>query len=186
MDLSKALEQQMELEMHMMGLESRVIPTEMISKFAWAQILSENLQTLSDNHFATEFYLNQQLLPTLKKDLGELKALLKSVDDDAFTEEMNHWANAYDAATEQVCERLLNLCKLSSQRSNADLQSMLAGLMPAHASLSSSALTFCLSALGQNGSVLSGIESLAHAQEALSASHQPLVPIQPFLSFDLQ
>ncbi|KAI7860336.1 NADP-dependent oxidoreductase domain-containing protein [Circinella umbellata] len=57
------------------ALESEMIselPLEeegLTAKFVWGQVLSENLSRLSQNHFAAQHYLTQQVLPAVEKDI---------------------------------------------------------------------------------------------------------------------
>jgi hypothetical protein len=48
------------------------------TKFIWSQIFSQNLSRLSQNHFATEYYLEKQAKPAITRDLDCLCDYVKN------------------------------------------------------------------------------------------------------------
>lgn len=75
-----------------------IVPVEeeaLTAKFVWGQVLSENLARLSQNHFATRHYLNNQVLPALQKDLEHLDKFATELENDQQLAAYQHWIEDY-------------------------------------------------------------------------------------------
>ncbi len=156
-----------------MESSSQRLTPELISKFSWAHILSENLQKMTENLVFTEHFLNSQVRPVAKSDLELLR---EEVGKD-FAE----WSKDYEDSLEAVIGWMLKSAQSQVKRSNDDLVQLVSSRIPQNletlysGSLSRYALHFCLGSLGKGGSMLSGFSQSHQVDDsfAVASSKEP-------------
>ncbi|KAI8974088.1 NADP-dependent oxidoreductase domain-containing protein [Pilobolus umbonatus] len=146
------------------------------SKFVWSQVLSENLSRLSQNHFATRYYLQHQVLPAIEKDLVELHHYAQSANEraDIYTS----WISDYQQSMRELIEFVVSYAYIDTLRKNNDLDRILSALCPslnqcppdAHSPLTIKLLRFYLS---QVDTVFTGMRDPVYVKDALVAAQLP-------------
>jgi hypothetical protein len=145
----------------------------MISKFVIAQILAENLSRLAENGMAAELYIRRDILPTLEKDLEELREYTEDLDAEAKSM-LLAWASEYRTEVVTLTESVIKIGRWHSNRSNEDLNQMIALYAHRNESLDVNALAFCLSAIPE-ATVLCGLQQPEHLKRAIHTSQLPLL-----------
>lgn len=69
------------------------------TKFIWAQVISENLSKLSQNHFAAKHFIENTVLKSLKTDVKALLAYAEKLDEPEALPTFQEWAAEY----QKVC-----------------------------------------------------------------------------------
>lgn len=75
-----------------------IVPLEqetLTAKFIWAQVISDNLSNLSNNHFAAKHFLENMLLSSLGADLKALLSYAETLDDPEALPVFQQWAADY-------------------------------------------------------------------------------------------
>ncbi|KAJ3028894.1 hypothetical protein HDV00_009916 [Rhizophlyctis rosea] len=107
-DLATHLERMAHLEIDLSdkaGADPSFSP--IIVKFVWGQVLAENIARLTQDLFAAQHYLEKQVMPALKKDVEELRAM------------------GDEETADHVVALTLKMCKVSALRQNLDLLAQL-------------------------------------------------------------
>lgn len=145
---------------------SQSLNPDLVSKFSWAHILSENLQKMTENLVFTDHFLNSQVRPVAKSDLE----LLQRKVGEEFTE----WIKDYEESLESLVLWMLKSAQSQAKRYNDDLAQLVSSRIPPNletlyaGSISRYALHFCLGSLGTGGSVLSGASQRHQVDDALA------------------
>ncbi|CAG8593060.1 7593_t:CDS:2 [Dentiscutata erythropus] len=101
------------------------------SKFIWAQILSENLNKLSQNYFATKYYLEKQVKPDIVNDLESLSDNFKSNRFDKNAKNnLQDWITKYHSEFQSLSTLLISYAYLNLLYINNDLDSIISTVSP--------------------------------------------------------
>ncbi|RIB17572.1 NADP-dependent oxidoreductase domain-containing protein [Gigaspora rosea] len=101
------------------------------SKFIWAQILSENLNKLSQNYFATKYYLEKQVKPDIINCLESLSDYLKSnILNESAKNNLQDWITKYHAEFQSLSTILISYSYLNLLHINNDLDSIISTVSP--------------------------------------------------------
>ncbi|KAJ3297512.1 hypothetical protein HK104_000414 [Borealophlyctis nickersoniae] len=131
-ELTKSFEEMAQLEADIgEKLSSDPNDNALIAKFVWAQVLAENIAQLSQNLFAARHYLERQVVPAVEADLAALQGRANELGD----EEMLEWVARYRQSVHAVTAHILDICKISTLRSNLTLSKFLTALTPTLRSL---------------------------------------------------
>ena len=147
---------------------SQRLTPDLIAKFSWAHILSENLQKMTENLVFTEHFLKSQVRPVAQSDLELLRQELG--------EEFAEWIKDYEESLEAVIGWMLKSAQSQAKRLNDDLVQLVSSRIPPNLetlyskSLSRYALHFCLGSLGKGGSVLSGFSQRHQVDDSLAVA----------------
>ncbi|KAI7891905.1 NADP-dependent oxidoreductase domain-containing protein [Mucor mucedo] len=152
------------------------------AKFVWGQVLSENLARLSQNHFATRHYLNNQVLPALQKDLEHLDHFATELQNDQELAAYQHWIEDYRNSVTSLTKDIVDYAYIDTLRKNNELDRILCALSPtlkdtpkdAYSPLSIKALRFLLSHT-EVGTVFTGMRDPTYVKDALFAAKQELI-----------
>ncbi|KAI8853310.1 hypothetical protein BC829DRAFT_413827 [Chytridium lagenaria] len=113
---------------------------EILSALNWADTLSDNLQRLTLNPFATRHYVTSVVLPSLEKDLAELSNSWFD-DQEANLEEITQvrkaWVIQYRHGVAVLCGALLDVCVEGEARANRELARVLKAMAPSCANVKS-------------------------------------------------
>ena len=81
-----------------MPLEQDTLAT----KFIWAQVISENLSKLSQNHYAAKHFLENTVLTSLKTDVKALLAYAETLDEPEALPTFQEWAADYQKVRSSI------------------------------------------------------------------------------------
>ncbi|GBB91724.1 hypothetical protein RclHR1_01910008 [Rhizophagus clarus] len=146
------------------------------TKFIWSQIFSQNLSRLSQNHFATKYYLEKQAKPAITKDLECLYDHVKNAALNEKKSRLQSWIIDYQMETQSLIDSMVSYALLNVLHSNDELDSIISYLAPSlysetaqyHSPLSVKALRINL-ANQIIGCVLVGMRKPVYVQDSLSA-----------------
>lgn len=163
-DLRVAFEKVATLEIDML---SELPEDDEASPFVWGQILSENLQRLGQHHFATQHYLNSQVLPKLQQDLTDFREMY--TNQPAYME----WTDVYESAMHHLITCLVNYSYMDTLKKNNELDRILGALIPwpaasCHSPLTVKALEVCL-ANQDVGAIVTGMRQIPYVDDAVLA-----------------
>ncbi|ORY90378.1 NADP-dependent oxidoreductase domain-containing protein [Syncephalastrum racemosum] len=171
---------------HVAELEQRMmteLPLEeeaLTAKFVWGEILSENLNRLSQNHFATRHYLTKAVLPALDRDLGNLRHYAETNAPEKAVA-FEDWISHYRKGIHDLADDIVAYAYIDTLRKNGELDRILNAMSPtlgkqhdkAHSPLSVKALRLLL-AEPQIGTVFTGMRDIAYVQDALLAARKSI------------
>ncbi|CAB4400392.1 unnamed protein product [Rhizophagus irregularis] len=146
------------------------------AKFIWSQIFSQNLSRLSQNHFATKYYLEKQAKPAIIRDLDCLCDYVKNMALDEEKSRLQSWMMNYQMETQSLMDSMVSYALINVLHSNDELDSIISYLAPSlyletvqhHSPLSVKALRINL-ANQIIGCVLVGMRKPEYVQDSLSA-----------------
>ncbi|KAJ3386025.1 hypothetical protein HDU84_001854 [Entophlyctis sp. JEL0112] len=102
---------------------------QMVSRFIWAETLSENLAKLvSSSAFATMHYIKTTVLPTLNSDVKELVSTIP--EDERETSAVAKWSTDYLESITSLCQLIESLCLVTEAATNRELSSVLCAMAP--------------------------------------------------------
>ena len=161
--LLNAFSKAIEMEIQLTTLVHTMASTETLSKFIWAQAVSENLGKLASDPFVTEYYFSRTVLPELEQDLAHLEK-----EDSS----LQHWCREYRESVLLLKTFVVQMAKLAVQKSNQELFKLITTfshdgfLQDYNGSLTKVALKYAASEVGSNGSVLNGMRQSKYVDEA--------------------
>ncbi|KAG9302232.1 hypothetical protein G9A89_008722 [Geosiphon pyriformis] len=112
------------------------------TKFAWAQVLAENLTRLSKNYFAAQHYLDTQIRPAIDRDSEELRGYLdgKVSDDenenDGFRLDKEEkvklckWIDNYSRETKSLLNHIKSHARAELLSTNDELDRLISTICP--------------------------------------------------------
>lgn len=148
-----------------MGSESADLA--MAAKFVVAQILAQNLARLVENEMAARLYIKREIIPSLEKDLIELRGFAQSVEIEQGREYLEDWTREYKREVYKLIECVYGISQWHSNRTNNDLNQIISINAYKDQPLAVNALGLCLSAVSDNTTVLSGMRHEDHLKIAL-------------------
>ncbi|KAJ3182209.1 hypothetical protein HDU85_003251 [Gaertneriomyces sp. JEL0708] len=104
---------------------------DIMAKFVWGQVLSDNLTRLSQNFFAARHYIDHQIRPALSADLVSLWNLASETQT-SNAGLLSQWADDYNEQFNKLLETFLKLCSVTLLKSNATLATTIAGVASWH------------------------------------------------------
>ncbi|KAJ2957937.1 hypothetical protein NQZ79_g6397 [Umbelopsis isabellina] len=158
------------------------------AKFIWAQVISDNLSNLSNNHFAAKHFLEKMLLSSLGADLKALLTYAEKLDDPEALPVFQQWAADYqkvrDLNIEELSQHLIDYAYIDCLRKNNDLDRIISAVCPrltepekTYSPISVKMLRIAL-ANKQIGTVLTGMRNPLYVDDAKKAlawhNQQPL------------
>ncbi|KAI9281340.1 NADP-dependent oxidoreductase domain-containing protein [Umbelopsis sp. AD052] len=172
--MSKSLEMLTTMESDLMS-ELPIEQDALATKFIWAQVISENLSKLSQNHFAARHFLENTVLTSLKKDVKALLTYAETLDEPEALPTFQEWTAEYQKVTGELCGHLIDYAYVDCLRKNNDLDRILGAVCPllneperTHSPISVKMLRIAL-ANEQIGSVLTGMRQEIYVDDALKA-----------------
>ncbi|KAI9269094.1 NADP-dependent oxidoreductase domain-containing protein [Phascolomyces articulosus] len=177
--MSKSFEKVSTMESDMLS----ELPLEegLAAKFVWGQVLSENLSRLSQNHFAAQHYLTQQVLPAVEKDIVVLENYVAEHEGDR-SHVFDEWVKDYRESVRTLADNIVGYAYIDTLRKNSELDRILNALSPVlsqqndqglYSPLSVKTLRFLL-AHEQVGTVFTGMRDPIYVQDALHGAQQSM------------
>ncbi|RHZ81955.1 hypothetical protein Glove_116g40 [Diversispora epigaea] len=107
-----------------------VIDLKITSKFIWSQILSENLNKLSQNYFSTKYYIEKQVKPNISNALELLSNFIVTNKLMENNEKLKNWITQYQLEVQKITNLIISYAYFNLLSMNNDLDSILSTISP--------------------------------------------------------
>ncbi|KAJ3124243.1 hypothetical protein HK098_001305 [Nowakowskiella sp. JEL0407] len=151
------------------------------AQLIWGQVLADSFNTLTENLFALQHYINKTVKPSIDQCSNSISLLAERETSEDFKEYLMNSSKTYQKEIMELCEILESLAKLKLQRTNDDLHKLIAlsypkpyrGKVPQ--TLQETAIALVGSAIGSRGTMLVGMRDVSYVNNVIQQADK-LIP----------